>query len=173
MRLGEMVATFLDLERLGSNQLTESSEPMDLSALVEQRLEILSEAARTRAQEIVPDVETGVSVRGSTTLLARVVDNLVGNALKYSAEGATIEVTVVRDRTHAILSVTDHGAGIPEEAIPRLFERFYRVPGVKGAGSGLGLAVAAEVVTWHEGCIEVESTVGLGSTFTVRLPAEE
>ena len=172
LRLGEMVATFLDLERLGSNQITESSEPMDLSALVEQRLEILSEAARSRGQEIIPDIETGVRVRGSTTLLARVVDNLVGNALKYSAEGATIEVTVTRGHDNAVLSVTDHGAGIPEDAIPRLFERFYRVPGVKGAGSGLGLAVAREVVTWHEGCIEVESTVGQGSTFTVRLPAE-
>jgi len=172
MRLGEMVATFLDLERLGSNQITESSEPMDLSALVEQRLEILFEAARTREQEIVSDIEPGVGIRGAPTLLARVVDNLVGNALKYSSEGAAIEVTLVRDHEHAILSVKDHGAGIPEDAIPRLFERFYRVPGVKGAGSGLGLAVAAEVVTWHEGCIEVESTEGQGSTFTVRLSAE-
>ena len=78
----------------------------------------------------------------------------------------------MRNHPQALLTVTDHGAGIPEEALPRLFERFYRVPGVQGSGSGLGLAVAAEVVAWHDGCIEVESKVGRGSTFTVRLPAE-
>ena len=173
LRLGEMVATFLDLERLGSDQWAESTEAVDLGALVEQRLQILSEAARAREQQIVPSIEAGVKVKASTTLLARVVDNLVGNALKYSAEGGVIEVLVINDNGIATLKVTDHGVGIPEQALPRLFERFYRVPGIEGSGSGLGLAVANEVVTWHGGCIEVESIVEQGSTFTVRLPAEE
>ena len=173
LRLGEMVATFLDLERLGSDQLDEPTDLIDFSALVEQRLEILSESAHAREQEIVPGIEPGVGVRASATLLARVVDNLIGNAVKYSAEGGTIEVAVIREDDDAILTVTDNGAGIPGDALPRLFERFYRVPGAKGAGSGLGLAVAAEMVNWHGGCIEVESVEGQGSTFTVRLPVEE
>jgi len=172
LRLGEMVATFLDLERLGSDQFTESTESLNLGSLVERRLEILSEGTRARAQKIVSKIETDVTVRASATLMARVIDNLIGNALKYSPEGGTIEVAVCSDHENAILTVTDHGEGIPDDALPRLFERFYRVPGTKGAGSGLGLAVAKEVMTWHDGCIEVESMVGQGSTFTVRLPAE-
>jgi len=172
LRLGEMVATFLDLERLGSDQFNESTEALDLGSLVGQRLEILSEAARARKQSLVSKIEAKVTVRASATLMERVIDNLIGNACKYSPEGGEIEVGVSRSGENAILTVTDHGTGIPEEALPRLFERFYRVPGTRGAGSGLGLAVANEVMTWHGGCIEVESVVGKGSTFTVRLPAE-
>ena len=172
LRLGQMVATFLDLERLGSDQFTESTGTLDLGLLVGERLEILSEAARNRDQRIILKIEAGVAVRASATLMARVVDNLIGNALKYSPEGASIEVAVSCVGESAILTVTDHGVGIPADALPRLFDRFYRVPGTEGAGSGLGLAVANEVMTWHGGCIEVESRVGSGSTFTVRLPAE-
>ncbi len=172
LRLGEMVATFLDLERLGSEQFTEPTETLDLGSLVDERLEILTQAARSREQRIVSNLEAGVAVRASATQMARVIDNLVGNALKYSPENGTIEVAVSRDHESAILTVTDHGVGIPDDALPRLFERFYRVPGTEGAGSGLGLAFVKEVTTWHGGCIEVESMVGQGSTFMVRLPAE-
>jgi signal transduction histidine kinase len=173
LRLGEMVATFLDLERLGSGRLDEPTEIVDLGVLVGRRLEVLSEAARVHDQEIVSDIEDDVRVQASVTLMDRVIDNLVGNALKYSPEGGKINVGVAITGDEAVLTVTDRGAGIPEESLPRLFERFYRVPGVKGAGSGLGLAVAAEVVNWHGGCIEVESNVGRGTTFSVRLPTEE
>jgi len=173
LRLGEMVATFLDLERLGSDQHDEAKLAVDLGELCTERLEILSQAARSRNQTIVPEIDESVTVLGSAALLARVVDNLVGNALKYSNEGGLIKVSVARDNGDAILTVTDHGAGIPNEALPRLFERFFRVPGSKGTGSGLGLAVADEVVTWHGGCMRVKSIVGEGSTFSVRLPAED
>ena len=172
VRLGEMVSTFLDLERLGSGQSATITETVDLGAMVKNRLEILTEATRARGQHINPTIECEVNIQASPDLLARVVDNLVNNALKYSPEDATVDVSVTRDRGSAVLTVTDRGLGIPEQALPKLFERFYRVPGVEGPGSGLGLAVADEVVTWHGGCIEVESTVGQGSTFTVRLPVE-
>jgi signal transduction histidine kinase len=173
LRLGAMVTTFLDLERLDSDHVARSRELTDLGELVGQRLEILAQTARVRGQAIASELATGVAVRGSSELLARVVDNLVGNALKYSDDGTQVEVTVRREGDRAILAVADHGPGIPIEARQHLFERFYRVPGVRGSGSGLGLAVAEEVVAWHGGCIELDSTVGEGSTFVVRLPAEE
>jgi signal transduction histidine kinase len=172
VRLGEMVATFLDLERLGSDQSTFETEEVDLGALVEQRVEVLSQAARARGQRIVSDIETGVAVRVAPDLVARVIDNLVGNAVKYSSEGGVIEVSTTRAEGAALVVVRDRGAGIPEHALPKIFERFYRVPGAGGTGSGLGLAVANEFVGWHGGCIEVESIEGQGSTFTVRLPME-
>lgn len=171
-RLGEMVATFLDLERLGSSHSTDATESIDLGSLVEQRLEVLSQSARQRGQKIVAEIKAGVSVQSSPDHLARVVDNLVGNALKYSSDEGVIRVSVARDGTNAVLVVTDHGIGIPEDALPRIFERFFRAPGTEGPGSGLGLAVAHEFVTWHGGCIDVESIVGQGSAFTVRLPME-
>jgi signal transduction histidine kinase len=173
LRLGEMVATFLDLERLGGEAVQQPLESIDLGALVGRRLEILVEAARARSQTVTASLQDGVMVRASADLLGRVIDNLVGNALKYSDAGSSVEVSVNRHRREAILVVTDHGPGIPEDARHRLFERFYRVPGVEAAGSGLGLAVVNEVVTWHGGCIELDSAVGRGSTFTVHLPAED
>jgi signal transduction histidine kinase len=173
LRLGEMVSTFLDLERLSSDRLDEVKTTVNLGELCTERLEILSQAARRRNQTIVPAIDESITVPGSAPLLARVVDNLVGNALKYSSEGGLIEVSVTRDNGQAVLTVADQGVGIPNEALPRLFERFYRVPGVKAAGSGLGLAVVNEVVTWHGGCINVESVIGEGSTFTAYLPLED
>lgn len=172
LRLGEMVATFLDLERLSAGQLAESTERVDLGELVARRIEILTASADARRQSMATDLEPGAFIRGSVVLLERVVDNLIGNAAKYSVEGDTIEIGVRRDGSTTVLTVTDHGPGIPEESIPRLFERFYRVPGVGGAGSGLGLALASEVAGWHGGCMEVRSVMGKGSTFTVRLPTE-
>jgi signal transduction histidine kinase len=172
LRLGEMVATFLDLERLSTGQLVESTEAVDLSELTRRRVEVLIASAEARRQSIATDLGPGAVIRGSAVLIERVIDNLIGNAVKYSNEGNTIEIRVGRDDSTAVLTVTDHGPGIPEKSIPRLFERFYRVPGVGGAGSGLGLAFVAEVVDWHGGCIEVSSVVGKGSTFTVRLPTE-
>jgi signal transduction histidine kinase len=173
LRLGEMVATFLDLERLGTGQAAESRESVDFGGLVERRVEIIAETARSRSQTIATDLADGVVVQGSVDLLSRVVDNLVGNALKYSDDHSSVKVSVRRSGDQALLSVADHGPGIPEDFRDRLFERFFRVPGVEGSGSGLGLALVDEVVAWHGGCIELDSAVGSGSTFTVRLPAEE
>jgi signal transduction histidine kinase len=171
-RLGAMVATFLDLERLGSGGWEPPETPVDLAALLAERLEVLDQTARSRGQRIARRLDPSPPVCVSPTLLARVVDNLVGNALAYSPDGAIVEVEVAASDADAVLTVADHGPGIPADAIPHLFERFYRVPGTARPGSGLGLAVAHEVVTWHGGCITVDSTVGRGTIFTVRLPGE-
>jgi signal transduction histidine kinase len=106
-------------------------------------------------------------------LLDRVVDNLVGNAIKYSSEGDRIEIALGRHEQRIIMTIRDHGPGIPEDSLERIFDRFYRVPGTKAAGAGLGLALAKEVVDWHGGCMTINSEVGAGSTFTVALPAHE
>jgi signal transduction histidine kinase len=100
-----------------------------------------------------------------------VVDNLVGNAVTYTDRGDTVEVDLRREGDELRLSVRDHGPGIPEASRGRIFERFYRAPGSDAAGSGLGLALVKEVVTWHGGCITVDSEIGCGSCFTATLPA--
>jgi signal transduction histidine kinase len=111
--------------------------------------------------------------------LARVLDNLVGNAIKYSPEGGPIVVTISRETTAAgtrwaVLSVRDQGVGIPPSDLPHVFERFYRGRNITAeiAGTGIGLASARQIVEQHTGTISVESHAGQGSTFTVRLPLE-
>jgi signal transduction histidine kinase len=103
----------------------------------------------------------------------KIVLNLLSNAFKYTFEGE-IRVELRALENGAELTVTDTGTGIPPEALPKLFERFYRVPGAHGRtheGSGIGLSLARELVKLHGGSIEVESRLGAGTTFKVRIPA--
>jgi signal transduction histidine kinase len=172
-RLQDMVSAFLDLERLDTGQWEQELETVDLCALIAGRLAILEASAESKGQAI--DFKGGGHslVRGVPALLDRVVDNLVGNAIKYSSEGDRIEIALGRHEQRIIMTIRDHGPGIPEDSLERIFDRFYRVPGTKAAGAGLGLALAKEVVDWHGGCMTINSEVGAGSTFTVALPAHE
>ena len=170
-RLQEMVTVFLDLERLGAGHWEGEAEIIDFGELVRGRLEILAAAAKARAQSLTPSVADSCYVRGVPPLLERVVDNLVGNAIKYSIDGDAIEVVVRAKGGRIVFAVIDHGPGIPTDEIPRLTERFYRIAGVTESGSGLGLALVDEIATWHGGCIDIESETGAGSTFSVELPA--
>jgi two-component system phosphate regulon sensor histidine kinase PhoR len=102
----------------------------------------------------------------------RVISNLLSNAVKYNRDHAPISVRLTRDRGEAVIEVEDHGMGIPERDIPRIFERFFRAQNVgrTSIGSGIGLAGARQIVLDHGGSIDVHSREGLGSTFVVRLP---
>jgi signal transduction histidine kinase len=101
-----------------------------------------------------------------------VVANLLSNAIKFSQEDDQIVIRVAQEQDDAVLSVQDTGAGIPEEEPPRIFEPYQRGSNVTGRieGRGLGLAGASAIVSQHDGTISVQSRVGHGSTFTVRLP---
>jgi signal transduction histidine kinase len=172
-RLQEMVTVFLDLERLGGGHWEGATELVNVGHRVASRLEVLDAAARAKNITLKSALSEGCRTRAVPTLLDRVVDNLVGNAIKYTDTGDEIEVEVSRSGDDVLLVVRDHGPGIPEDGIARVFDRFYRVPGTKGAGAGLGLALVKEVVDWHGGCITIDSEVGVGSTFTVSLPDAE
>ena len=172
-RLQEMVSAFLDLERLEAGHWQEEIETVDLGSLIAGRIAILGASAESKGQSV--DFKDGGDslVRGVPALLDRVVDNLVGNAVKYSSDGGRIEITLDRHQQRVIMTVRDYGPGIPGDSLEKIFDRFYRVPGTKTAGAGLGLALAKEGVDWHGGCMTIDSTVGVGSTFTVDLPAHE
>lgn len=104
--------------------------------------------------------------------LRQVVGNLVGNALRATAPGGTVTLALVRSGELAIIQVRDTGTGIPAEDLPHLFNRFWRADAARGratGGSGLGLSIARQIVTDHQGTIDVESAVGVGTTFTVAL----
>jgi signal transduction histidine kinase len=114
-------------------------------------------------------------VCGDQDRLKQVLLNLIGNAINYTPQGGTVTLSLGKDQEEAILTIKDTGQGIPEEDIPHVFERFYRAEKSRtrsrdGKGFGLGLSIAYWIVRNHEGHIDVESTEGEGTTFTVRLP---
>jgi signal transduction histidine kinase len=107
--------------------------------------------------------------------LERVLGNLLSNAMKYSPEGGDVVVQIEQEMDWAVLSVRDRGIGIPAGDLPRIFDRFHRAANVIGRveGTGIGLASARHIAEQHGGTITVESEVGSGSSFTVRLPLSD
>lgn len=171
-RLGEMVRMFLDIERLGTGHWEGERAELDLAAIVESRRRILASAASARGQSIEVGFSQCRRIEGVEQLISQMIDNLIGNALKYSPDGGVVHVTVGPDGSgNTRLAVRDHGVGIPVDAVPRLFERFYRVPGTKAGGTGLGLALVKKIADWHGASIEVDTKIGEGSCFTVLFPA--
>lgn len=114
-----------------------------------------------------------VAVNIDEAYMARVIDNLVSNAIKYTPAGGRVGVKVVADAAHVTVEVSDTGLGIPEEDLPRIFEAFYRVRSSEhelAEGSGLGLSIVKTIVEQHGGWVQVKSEPGKGSTFQVVLP---
>jgi signal transduction histidine kinase len=104
-----------------------------------------------------------------------VVRNLLGNAVKYSAAGSVVRISVLREGQEAMITVADQGMGIPQDALDQIFRRFYRAANVSAShltGMGVGLSVVHEIVMLHGGRVEVVSREGVGSTFIVLLPIE-
>jgi signal transduction histidine kinase len=112
------------------------------------------------------------ALRANPIRLRQVLDNVVGNAIKYSYAGGEIEISIHAEQNQVILQVTDQGPGIPASDQPRIFDKFYRASNISSdvEGSGLGLAIVKNIVENHQGRIWVESTVGKGSSFFVVLP---
>jgi signal transduction histidine kinase len=150
-------------------------QPTDLVSLAQRVTAAQQQSTQRHSIRVEAAVEELVGT-WDVNRVARALDNLLGNAVKYSPRGGEIVVTVRREDDAAgrwaVLEVRDPGVGIPEADLPRIFERFHRAGNVANeiAGSGIGLSSAREVVEQHGGCIAVTSREGEGSTFTVRLP---
>ncbi len=146
--------------------------PCDLKAVVDEAVAPLTAQAAADGMTLACE-SAPATVHGDEGLLGEVVTNLVTNALRYNTPGGSVDVSLTAVDGHAELRVRDTGTGIPAEALPHLFERFYRVDAARSreqGGSGLGLAITKWIVEAHGGEIKVESTDGEGTTFTVRLP---
>jgi signal transduction histidine kinase len=172
-RLETLVSDFLDAQRVDEGRLEMSFEPLDLATLVREQTQLF--AGESSVHRI--DVEMAnepFPVVGDHARLAQVVANLLSNAIKYSPEGGTVEVTGSRNRSVVRVQVRDHGRGIPTAEQPRIFTKFFRGDaGASGiAGTGLGLALAREIVEAHGGRIGFRSRAGEGSTFWIELPTD-
>ncbi len=173
-RLSGVVTTFLDVERISAGVLKLERREVELSALVSDAVERAGLLALKKKIGIEQDLEPG-TVAADGELLQFAVYNLLINAVKYSPDGSSIRITLRSGPQAARLIVADQGCGIEPAEQRHIFERFYRTKrhrdDAKG-GSGVGLALVKEIVTQHGGTIEVESTPGKGSTFSVSLPRE-
>jgi PAS domain S-box-containing protein len=149
-------------------------EMVDLAGLANRLLVDFGVAVEKARLVLEVDVQPDLPpVYGDPTHLNQVLDNLLGNALKFTPAGGSIRVSLTQDRQDLVLRVSDTGVGIPEDQAERVFERFYQVDGSMSrrfGGAGLGLALVKEVVEIHGGSVTLESVVGQGSTFTVTLP---
>lgn len=171
-RMRELIENLLTLARLDSAESPRPLESCELDRIAGEGVEILRPLANERGINL--DVELmPTECLANAAQLKQVVNNLVNNAIYYNRPGGSVRVTVFSEADTAILSVCDTGQGIPQEDIPHIFERFYRVDKVRSGAqghSGLGLAITKAIVEGNGGAIEVSSELGIGSTFIVRLP---
>jgi signal transduction histidine kinase/DNA-binding response OmpR family regulator len=171
-RLSKMVSSLLDISRLQLGQLSIEPAPLDVGALATR---LVDEARPLLTEHTIdyqrPDAPVWIS--GDELRLEQALQNLIQNAVKYSPGGGTITLRVECRDSHASVVVADPGIGIPTEALPQLFHRFYRAPNVDPqhiSGLGVGLYVVKEIVELHGGTVEVHSEVDVGSTFTLSIP---
>jgi signal transduction histidine kinase/CHASE2 domain-containing sensor protein len=173
-RLSHMITEYMDITKLESGAHPLRLAPVRLVPLIERVLLLLNPLAAQRDIRIVRHLTPDLPVLlADADLIAQALTNLIANAIKYSP--VKTEITVeARDAVGSLLvEVRDHGYGISADALPRIFEKFYRVPNVEDTdvpGTGLGLALVREIVELHGGRITVHSEPGVGSTFSVRLP---
>lgn len=179
-RMARLVDDLLSLSRIEQHMHLRPDTPVDLTLLVAHIIDTLMPMAEENAVPLSLDLAQNVIVPGDRDELARVVENLVENALKYghAEDGGTkpVQITLMRKGALAILSVRDHGPGVAQEHIPRLTERFYRVDAGKSrakGGTGLGLAIVKHIVLRHRGRLMIESASGQGMLARVVLPAAD
>jgi signal transduction histidine kinase len=171
--LGRLERLVEDLLVLAREEHITARQEIALGPLLEEVLLDLRPMADERLVVVEYSGALDLSVRGDEALLSRVFHNVVENGIRYNRPGGTVAIAIRRQDTWAVVTVADSGIGIPPEDQPQIFERFYRVDRSRArhtGGLGLGLAIAADVVRRHGGTICVESTLGVGSTFTIRLP---
>lgn len=172
-RMLRIIEDLMSLSRIQADRFLAPSEAVSLEEVVG----TAAANARNSAHcEITVDVAAGLPrVRGDAAQLLQVFDNLLSNAIRYGCDSSEsrIDVTGRRDGGWITITVTDHGAGIPREHLPRVTERFYRVDAVRSresGGTGLGLAIVKHIVERHRGSLDIRSTVGVGTSISVRLP---
>lgn len=173
-RLTQLINRFLDLQRMEAGRELFTYESLDLVKLVSERAALFGEDGKHRLRLELP--VTLPRIRGDAERIHEVLNNLISNALKYSPYGGDVIVGARAEREEVLLWVADHGLGIPPEALPHLFSKFYRVETAERrgiAGTGLGLAMVRQIVELHHGRAWAESTLGEGSTFFVALPREQ
>jgi heavy metal sensor kinase len=171
-RMRALVNSLLELARVDSGEFQLTLEDCDLAVLASESLELIAPLAREKGAVLRSSIQP-VRAKADSARIGQVLVNLLYNAIQHNSREVEVCLSVQSRGNEAVLRVTDNGAGIPAEALPHVFERFYRADKSRGGtrnGSGLGLAISQAIVQAHGGTIRVESRPGLGADFTVSLP---
>ncbi len=175
-RLNAIIEDLLSLSRLEQEheKALLTTQEADIRGLLQTAIKTCEPKAQTRDIRLELACPEGLRAPVNAPLLEQAVINLVDNAIKYSEPGRSVEIRAALDGQELVVAVRDGGCGIAREHLPRIFERFYRVDKSRSrslGGTGLGLAIVKHIAQAHGGRVEVESTVGEGSTFRIRLPS--
>ena len=174
LRLTRLVNNLLNFARVESGVIKVQREDLDINRVLKKSLEVVVATAREKNIKIVEELsELYLPAHLDLDLFGQAIINLLSNAIKYTPADGEVRLRSRMQDTEAVIDVQDNGMGIPADSLPRLFERFYRVPqnNKAAAGTGLGLALVKYIVTnIHDGAIAVTSQVNKGSCFSVRVP---
>jgi signal transduction histidine kinase len=172
-RLAHIVEGLFAISRLDAGEAAAEWIPLNLAQLTAATVDQMSLLADDKGIRVSCEASMAVWVEGDQARLKQVVVNLLDNAIKYTPPGGQVVLTVEALGIQAVLEVIDTGVGIPSEAIPRVFERFFRVDPARSrdqGGAGLGLSIVKSICAAHRGRVDVSSTPGRGSRFRVELP---
>jgi heavy metal sensor kinase len=172
-RLAEIVESLLALSKLDAGEASSERVKFDLGELATSTAEQMSLLAEDKNITVICEAAPQVMVEGDRARMKQVVVNLLDNAIKYTPNGGRVLLKISRDAREAILDVADNGVGIPADALPYMFERFFRVDDSRSreqGGAGLGLSIVKSICNAHGAAVEVSSTPGEGSRFRVRQP---
>ncbi|MCR5797128.1 MAG: two-component sensor histidine kinase [Eubacterium sp.] len=164
-RMLELIGDILRLSELDSTDSSQLNDDVDLTSVIKDCIDRLSQQASINGIKITMNGDN-TPIKGNKTELNELVYNLIDNAIKYNRPNGNIDITI----SDKILTVSDTGIGMPQENIPRIFERFYRIDKSRShatGGTGLGLSIVRHIAEHHGATINVQSTVGVGTTITV------
>jgi signal transduction histidine kinase len=173
VRLSRIVEQLFTLSRLDAGEAQAQWSRFDLAGLAKMTSDQMSLLAEDKKISITCDANQPIFVEGDSARLKQVIVNLLDNAIKYTQQGGAIKLGVRQLNGHALLEVEDNGVGISQEALPHVFERFYRVDQIRSGdieGAGLGLSIARSICSAHGAEIEATSAPSRGSCFRVKLP---
>ncbi|MDQ3579019.1 MAG: ATP-binding protein, partial [Actinomycetota bacterium] len=173
-RLGKLVTELIALSRLQGAERLPDMNTVEVDAVLREALGRAQLVMESTGIDVTVDDDSGLLVEGDRTLLVTALSNLLENAITYSPQGSPVSVSRKTADGFIEVAVTDRGMGIAEEEQQRVFERFYRVDKARSratGGTGLGLAIVKHVAANHGGEVRLWSKPGLGSTFTLRIPA--
>jgi signal transduction histidine kinase len=176
-RLSRMVEALLDISRIRNGTLSLEHESFDLNGLAERIIDEIQPSVE-RHTIYLKTIEGPINIVGDGLRLEQVFQNLIQNAIKYSPRGGriTVEIRPDQKKKEVVVSISDQGIGIPAKALPNLFRQFFRADNTSSyqiSGMGLGLFVVREIISLHNGRVDVDSIEGKGSTFHVYLPYSE
>jgi signal transduction histidine kinase len=165
LRMGRLIEDLLAIAKFDAGQLALQLGDHPAGLLVDDAFAVVGPQAEAKSIRLTSNVPDGLLVRCDRDRLLQVLGNLIGNAIKFTPERGEIAIDAEARESIVLLKVRDNGSGIPAEALPYVFDRFYQGPGKRPGGAGLGLAIARAVVEAHGGGIGVDSELGSGTTF--------